>query len=238
MDGNKNTFFESCISCKSRHRSIFCKLSETELNDFDRQKQCIVFKKGQTIFHENSFPTGIYCINEGKVKIVHIGSDGKDQIVRLTMNGDIIGYRALLSGDQYTANAIAIEDTKVCFIPKETFFSSLKQNANLSTEVIKMLAVELGHAEQTITDIAQKNVRERMAEALLLLKEKYGLEPDGATINIILSREDIASLVGTATETAIRLLSTYRQKNILAFVGKKIKIIDMNGLIKAANLNY
>jgi CRP/FNR family transcriptional regulator len=197
-----------------------------------------VFKKGQTIFSEYSFPNGVYCIHEGKVKVVHIGNDGKEQIVRLLINGSLLGYRALLSETQYTASAVAIEDSKICFIPKATFLNALKTNASLSMQLIKLLAAELGHAEQTITDIAQKPVRERMAEALLLLKEKYGLEADGATINVTLSREDIASLVGTVTETAIRLLAHYKNNKVLALMGKKIKILDMNALVRSANIQY
>jgi CRP/FNR family transcriptional regulator len=172
------------------------------------------------------------------VKVVHVGNDGKEQIVRLLINGNLIGYRALLGGEKYTANAVAIEESRLCFIPKDTFLKAIETNSNLSTQIIKLLATELGHAEQTITDLAQKPVRERMAEALLLLKEKYGCEADGATINVVLSREDIASLVGTVTETAIRLLASYKKSRIVEFVGKKIKIVDMPGLIRSANIQY
>jgi CRP/FNR family transcriptional regulator len=213
-------------------------LSNDELNEFDNSKSCIVFKKGQTIFSEHAFPNGVYCIHEGKVKVVHIGNDGKEQIVRLLINGSLLGYRALVSGTKYTASAVAIEDSKICFIPKVNFLNSLNTNTALSMQLIKLLATELGHAEQTITDIAQKPVKERMAEALLLLREKYGTEADGATINVTLSREDIASLVGTVTETAIRLLAQYKHNKILALMGKKIKILDMNALVRSANIQY
>lgn len=238
LDRTKNTFYESCASCKTRHKSTFCTLGDIELEDFDNSKSCIVFKKGQTIFSEHSFPNGIFCINEGKVKVVHIGNDGKEQIVRLLINGSLIGYRALLSETKYTASAIAIEESRLCFIPKNAFLRAIKTNVSLSMQLIKLLASQLGHAEQTITDIAQKTVRERMAEALLLLKEKYGLEADGATINVTLSREDIASLVGTVTETAIRLLAYYKQTKVVDLVGKKIKILDMNALVRSANIQY
>jgi CRP/FNR family transcriptional regulator len=103
-------------------------------------------------------------------------------------------------------------------------------------EILKMLSIELRKAEQMITDLAQKPVRERMAEALLFLKETYGFEADNQTINVVLSREDIANLVGTATETAIRLLSEFKHDAIVAFEGKKIKLINMDKLIHIANL--
>lgn len=99
-----------------------------------------------------------------------------------------------------------------------------------------MLAFELGKAEQNITDIAQKPVKERLAEALLFLKQTYGLQSDKATIDIALSREDLASLIGTATETTIRLLSAFKQKGLVAFVGKRIKILNMEQLVKIANV--
>ncbi len=207
-----------------------------ELTSFNEVKSCISYKKGQLIFSEGSNPLGLYCVNEGKIKLSHSGHDGKEQIVRMARNGDVLGYRALLSGERYNASAVALDDTNVCFIPRDTFFSVLKSNAGLSLEIIKMLSLELRKAEQTITDLAQRPVRERTAEALLFLKETYGFEEDEATINVVLSREDIANLVGTATETAIRLLSEFKSDKIVEFIGKKIKILDMKKLVKTANI--
>ncbi|MCB0700656.1 MAG: Crp/Fnr family transcriptional regulator [Chitinophagaceae bacterium] len=194
------------------------------------------FKKGQVIFNEGGHPLGLFCINDGKVKLEHSGIDGKEQIVRMAKGGDVLGYRALLSSERYNATAVALDDTDVCFIPKEPFFDVLKTNPRLSLDIIKMLSTELRKAEDTITDLAQKPVRERMAEALLFLKETYGYEEDGATINVVLSREDIANLVGTATETAIRLLSEFKKDGMVESVGKKLKITDSEKLIKTANI--
>lgn len=196
----------------------------------------MTFKKGQVIFSEGGHPIGLFCVNDGKVKIEHSGIDGKDQIVRMAKGGDVLGYRALLSSERYNASAVALDDTDVCFIPREPFFNVLKNNPNLSLDIIKMLSTELRKAEDTITDLAQKPVRERMAEALLFLKETYGYEADDKTINVILSREDIANLVGTATETAIRLLSEFKKDGIVESAGKKISIIDLEKLIKTANI--
>lgn len=196
----------------------------------------MTFKKGQVIFSEGGHPIGLFCVNDGKVKIEHSGIDGKDQIVRMAKGGDVLGYRALLSSERYNASAVALDDTDVCFIPKEPFFNVLKNNPNLSLDIIKMLSTELRKAEDTITDLAQKPVRERMAEALLFLKETYGYEEDDKTINVVLSREDIANLVGTATETAIRLLSEFKKDDIVESAGKKISIIDLEKLIKTANI--
>lgn len=234
-DKGSNSFNVDCGVCPSRNNSVFCMLSTTEMDHFDDEKSCISYKKGQTIFQENGNPLGIYCINAGKIKIARSGNDGKEQIVRLIKNGDIFGYRALFSNTTYNASAIALEDTNVCFIPKDTFFNVLRTNSKLSIALIKMLSLELGKAEQNITDLAQKTVKERLAETLLSLKDTYGVEKDGATINICLSREDIANLVGTATETVIRLLSIFRQEKTLDLIGKKIKILNANRLLAEAN---
>ncbi len=233
---SKNSFSAECETCGSRHKSIFCHLGLEELATFNDAKSCVTYKKGQIIFNEGNNPLGLFCINDGKIKLSHSGQDGKEQIVRMAREGDVLGYRALLSGERYNASAVALDDTNVCFIPRDTFFTVLKTNHGLSLEIIKMLSLELRKAEQTITDIAQKPVRERTAEALLFLKETYGYEDDGATINVILSREDIANLVGTATETAIRLLSEFKNDKIVEFVGKKIKILDVKKLVKTANI--
>lgn len=232
----KNTYHQDCATCGARHKSIFCHLELEELAAFDTTKSCMSYKKGQVIFNEGGHPLGLFCINDGKVKIEHSGQDGKEQIVRMAKGGDVLGYRALLSNERYNASAVALDDTDVCFIPRDSFFGVLKSNPGLSLEIIKMLSTELRKAEQSITDLAQKPVRERMAEALLFLKETYGLDEDNATISIVLSREDIANLVGTATETAIRLLSEFKKDAIVESVGKKIKIINNNKLIKTANV--
>jgi len=234
----KAGFSESCETCGARHKSIFCHLEMDELSLFNASKSCMSFKKGQIIFNEGGHPLGIFCVNNGKVKISHSGQDGKEQIVHLAKEGDVLGYRALLSAERYNASAVAIDDTDVCFIPRDAFFKVLKSSHGLSLEIIKLLATELRRAVDTITDLAQKPVRERTAEALLFLKETYGFEADGATINVILSREDIANLVGTATETAIRLLSEFKNDKIVEFVGKKIKILDVAKLIKTSNIQY
>lgn len=188
------------------------------------------------IFSEGGHPLGIFCMNAGKVKLARSGQDGKEQIVRLARDGDVLGYRAMMSGERYAATAIALEDSAICFVPRDTFFEAIKNSPSLSIQIIKTLAIELGRAEQTITDLAQKSVRERLAESLLFLKETYGFEEDGTTLDVILSREDIANLVGTATETAIRLLSELKHDKIVEFIGKKIRILDLNRLVKTANI--
>ena len=198
-------------------------------------KICSSYQKGETIFRQGAYAAGVYCINAGKIKLSMMGDEGKEQIIRMAKPGDIIGYKALLSGEKYNATAIAIEDTNICFIPKEIFLVILQKDASLSFEMMKVLSNELKRAEEKITHLAQKQVRERMAETILFLKETYGLDKDDH-VNIQLSREEIANLVGTATETAIRLLSEFNKEHIIELSGKKIKILNQPKLVKTANL--
>jgi CRP/FNR family transcriptional regulator len=225
-----------CQTCAQKSTSVLCKAKIEYLNEVNAQKVCNTFKKGQTIFNEGSYPFGVFCINSGKVKLAHLGDDGKEQIIRLLKGGDVVGYRALLSGERYSASAVALEDTQVCFIPKELFLHILKNDAGLTFEMMKLLSDELHKTELKLTHLAQKPVRERMAEILLFIKETYGFEDDGITLNVRLSREEIANLVGTATESTIRLLSEFKRDSMVELDGKKIKIINQKKLTKTANL--
>ena len=147
-----------------------------------------------------------------------------------------MGYRALIGGDKYSCSAMAIDDSNVCFIPRETFFQLLQQDPQLAMELLKLLSEDLKYAEHRITDLAQKPVKERVAEALLFLKETYGFEDDGETINIIMTREELANLAGTVSETCIRALSELKSDNVIEATGKKIKVLSVEKLLKAANI--
>jgi len=226
----------SCESCRSRIDSVFCNLSEDDLANLSKQKHCNYYQKGQTVFTEGNTPSGLYCVNNGKIKISHFGFEGKEQIIRLAKDGDILGYRALISGESYSATATVFEESKICFIPKELFFDLLKTNSEITKGVMLLLASELKDAENKITNLAQKPVIERLAEALLMLKEYYGYGDDDNSLNITITREEIANIVGTATETAIRLLSELKKEGIIELSGKKITILKNSSLIKLANL--
>lgn len=232
----KNPEYPDCKNCGKRHQSVFCNLNAEHLTELNINKNYNFIKKGQVIFSEGNRPLGLYCIYSGKVKISKSGEEGRDHIVRFAKNGDIIGYRAILSGENYTASAIALDDSEICFIPKDIFLGLVQSGSDLSIKIMKLLSKDLKTAESKMTELAQKPVRERIAEILLMLKEFYGFEKDNATLNVILSREDLANIVGTATETLIRLLSDYRQQKIIDLQGKKIKILNLSKLTNIANL--
>jgi len=228
-----------CEDCKSLKKSVYGDLNSEELNILNFNKSCNFYKKGQTIYFEGNTPEGLFCIREGKVKIYKTGNEGKEQIIRLVKNGDIIGYRALIAGESYNATAETLEDSKICFIRKNAIFDLLKKNEKFSFRLIKLLSHDLGEVEQRMVHLAQKPVRERLAETLLILRETYGMDKDNnSLLNVSLSREDLANIAGTATETVIRLLAEFKNKNIISTKARKIEILDVNKLIETGNLSY
>lgn len=230
-------FFEtpSCESCASRLNNVFCSLTDNQVNELALDKSCNLYKKGQLIFYEGNRPTGLYCVNAGKVKIFQTGEEGKEQILRLAKEGDILGYRSLISGEPYSASGAVMEDATVCYIPRKTFFELLNKNSELSTRMMQLLSHDLKEAEARITGLAQKPVRERMAETILMLREFYGTDDD-EIIKTSISREDIAGIVGTSTETCIRVIAEFKQEKLIELAGKRIKVANLHGLIKAAHV--
>lgn len=232
----ENIEVTSCDECPTAGSSIFCVLNKIELSDISENKSFIFYKKGQIIFFEGNHPQGLYCIFSGKVKIHKLGHDGNEQIFRLAKKGNIIGYRALLSNDNYHASATAIEDSLICYFPKSVYQSQIASNHKLALQIIKLLSSDLKSAEIKAMNFVQKHVRERVAETILLLKDFFGVEEDNVTINTVLTRESIGNISGTTTETAIRILSDFNKSKVVELVGKKIKIINLKELIKIANL--
>ncbi len=238
MNISSRTLYEAtpCEKCDSAKDSIFCALSKLDLQELSHSKSFNTYKKGQVIFFERNHPLGLHCIYSGKVKIHKLGHDGKDQILRLAKKGQVIGYRALLSDDCYHASATALEDSTICFFPKATYQNLIVTNPLVISQIMRLLSSDLKSAEQKAMDLAQKNVHERIAETILMLKDFFGCEADGCTLNSKITRENIANIAGTTTETAIRTLSDLKKRKYIDLIGKKIKIINLQELIEIANL--
>ena len=214
---------------------MFSELENCHLEELTRQKGYNTYKKGSFIFHENNYPVGIYGVYTGRVKLFKTAESGKEHILRLAREGDVLGYRSLITGEKYEMSAMALEDCHVCFIPKNLFLETFRLSKNLTGRIMELLASELKNAEEKIADLAQKSVKERVAETILMLKQFYGLEKDQKTINTALSREDLANLVGTATETLIRSLSEFKKNKVIDLKGKKISILNSKLLERMAN---
>lgn len=233
---NGTTINDDCRNCPSRHGSVFAELHGEKLESLSQHKICGIYKKGQIIFHEESYPAGLFCIRAGAVKLFKVAANGKEQIVRLASEGNILGYRALIGGEQYAATAMAMEDSTICAVPRNIFFDLVSTDAKLSARIMQLLTTELKMAEERIVDIAHKSVKERLAEVLLLLVEKFGTKEDGVSLDIRLTREELANMIGTATESVIRLLSDLKKSGAIDLEGKVIKIIDRKALIKLAGV--
>ncbi|BDD08230.1 Crp/Fnr family transcriptional regulator [Fulvitalea axinellae] len=233
----KNNVSVSCLNCESRGCSHFCELSMEELGELDENKTSITYKKGQTLFYEGTRPLGLFCIHSGKVKVYKMSSEGKEHIISLGKPGDFLGYRALIGEEFYAASATVIEEATICYVPKSDFLRLLHENPVFFRRMSKALCKQVGILEQKLITLAQKSVRERLAVTLLMLKETYGMDEEGQStlIDIALSREDLANIIGTATETVIRLLSEFKGDKLIALQGKKIRILNEKGLMKAAD---
>ncbi len=210
-----------CELCESRADSIFENITLKEQQYVTSQKTCNIYKRGEVIFEEGQRPNGLYCINRGKVKVYKLGDEGREQIVRLDKPGNILGYRALISGEAYKAAASALENSVVCFIPASVIFEMLENNPEISFRMMQIFSSDLKNAENMLTDFTQKPVRERLAQTILSLYHSYGTTEDGS-LNIYLTRQEWANLMGTTTETAIRTISEFNKEGIITIDGKKI----------------
>lgn len=224
-----------CATCAARSQSIFADLRTEDIIALNNAKRCGSYPKGSTIFSAGAYPTGLYCVFQGRVKVYCDGPE-HEQIVRFAREGDILGYRALLGGSALANSAVAVEDSHVCHIPRDIIFALVERKPDLSRQILTLMAHDLRSAEQRLMEIVQKPARERLAEALLILKEKCGTQPDQQTLDIALSRADLANYSGMAMESVSRLLSQFKDEGILALTGRKIAIVDHGALLKAANL--
>ena len=223
-----------CKDCMMACKRIFSSLTKEELNKLTYDKSCNVYKKGSTIFQEGNRIHHFYCIFSGVVKMYKTGIEGKEQIVSFAKAGDIIGYRSILSKEAACTTAKAIEQVVLCALPGEDMFELVENNSKFSMELMQLACRELGEANQFLTDIAQKSVRERLAEVLVKLKEIFSVGSDGF-LNISLTREELASLVGTATESVIRLLSEFKADKYIEMNGRKIRLLNEERLRKISN---
>lgn len=209
--------------------------STEQKHALETERKTINLVKGDYILEEGHAPNGVYLINSGIAKLFKVGFTGKEQIIRFLKKGDLIGYRSILSGESFRSNVQALDDMEIEFIPERFFVKMLEENPRMSYEMLKIISRQLGRAEETITVLAQKTVRERLAEILLMLEEQLGTDANGF-IKIALTREEMANLIGTATESAIRLISEFKNDNLIAVEGRKIKIENRNMITKLAHV--
>ncbi|WP_417799851.1 Crp/Fnr family transcriptional regulator [Tenacibaculum sp.] len=218
-----------CEQCIIREFNSLKALTKDELIRITGCKTSKKIKKGEILFDEGEYINGVFCVKDGVCKVSKMSDNGRDQIIHLIKKGDILGERSLINNEASNLKAIAVNDMEVCFIPKEEIIRDLENNSNFSMGILKKMANSLKKADDVIVDMAQKTVKQRLAATLLLLDAKFDKNENGS-ININLSREDMANIIGTATESAIRLLSEFKKKKLIDLKGKEIFITDIKAL--------
>lgn len=226
---------EQCDSCNIGRHAIFSVLNHDEREQLDAIKVAQRYSRGEVIFEQGHNPKGLYCISEGKVKITKLGDEGRDQIVRMDNSAKVLGYRSLLSEEPYSATATALEQSTICFIPAHVIFEFLKNNSDLAFQMMRVMAQDIKRAEERLTDFTQKPVKERLAQTLLSLLESYGQTAEGY-LDISLTRQEWANLMGTTTETAIRTLSEFNKEGLIRLERKKVKLLQQERLWGLAEL--
>ena len=218
-----------CEQCIVRQFSSLKALNKDELLRMAECKTSYTIKKGEPIFEEGEVTNGIYCIKDGVCKLSKLSDNGKDQIVKLVKPGELLGQRSMISDEPANLSAVALEDMEVCFIPRSEVMQFFTQNNQFSMNVMRTICDDLKGADDHMVNMAQKTVRQRLAETLIYLEDTFGKNEDD-TLRIQLSREELAGMIGTATESCIRLLSELNKSDYIELIGKKIKLLDKNKL--------
>jgi CRP-like cAMP-binding protein len=214
-----------CEHCIVREFSTLKALTKEELLKLADCKTSQTIKKGEIIFEEGENVNGIFCVKDGVCKMTKLSPNGKDQIVKLVKKGELLGQRSMISDEPVNLTAVALEDMQVCFIPKSDVMEFFTDNNKFSLNMMRSICGDLKDADDHMVSLAQKNVKERLAETLLYLEDNFGTLPDGS-LHIQLSREELAGMIGTATESCIRLLSEFNKAGYIELTGKKITIVD------------
>lgn len=225
-----------CENCTCVSRGIFCDLNQSMMDEVSRLKVMNSYKKGQTLFTEGSPNFGLYCINSGKIKVIKTAPDGKETILRIVGAGDILGHHNILTDEKNQVTATVIEEGSVCFLDRSFVHDLIAKQPSVAMNIIKKLSYEMMAAENRNANMNQMNVRERLADLLISLKTTYGVKEAHRTkLDIKLTREEMASIVGTANETIIRFITEFKEDGIIAQEGKVIYLLDEYKLNKTAN---
>ncbi len=214
-----------CEQCIVRQFSSLKALNKEELLKLADCKTSYTIKKGERIFDEGEITNGIYCIKDGVCKLSKLSSNGKDQIVKLVKPGELIGQRSMITEEPANLSAVALEDMELCFIPKKEILQFFTANNDFSMNMMKSICGDLKEADEHMVEMAQKSVKERLVATLIYLEETFGTDDEGA-LRLQLSRDELAGMIGTATESCIRLLSELNKNNLIELKGKKITLSD------------
>lgn len=219
-----------CDQCVSRKGNVFCSLPQEGVELLDRTKVTSRYKKGQYIFYEGNNPGGIFCVNSGIVKLESSGASGNNHILRMVSSGGLLGYRSLFASEPYGASALVQEDAAVCFIPKESIENLIQKYPDVALNFLTRISKELRQAEGRFCGLTDKNASERIAEALLFLKDSFPEQ--------VWTRKEIAEWAGTTPETVMRTLAEFEDQGLIEQSGRRILIKNKKFLFDMANLSF
>lgn len=220
-----------CENCIVRNLNSLKALSKEELKKISDSKITKKIKKGDALFQEGERLNGVFCVRNGVSKLSQMSENGKDQIVKIAGKGEILGQRSVITEERTSLSAVALNNMEVCFIPKNELVANISNNIEFTKAVLLQIANDLKFANDVIVNMAQKNVKQRIAETLSYLEINFGTDDEGY-IAMTLTREDIANVVGTAKEACIRTLAAFKKEGWISTDGKRIKIEDDKALFR------
>jgi len=227
-----------CAICDIRSSGLFGAIDEKHLDEVDRNKTIRVYRPRQVIVYEGTPPLAIYCIRTGHVKLYKTGNRSEDHVLRILGPGDTFGYRPLLANEPFAATAEAIDEAEICAMPRQVLMDLLEKSPSLAFEIMTRLSRELRISEDQLMNLAQRSVRQRAAQLLLMLAEGCGKETEeGIEISLPLQRKDMAQMIGTTPETFSRTLHDLADRNLIRLSRSEIVIRDRDGLVRVARMS-
>lgn len=218
---------DSCLNCGAKHSSALCSSPEV-VKIIDSIKVICHYKAGQTIFQQGQEPLGLFAVQSGLVKLEVNSQEGQAHTLRILGTGGIVGYRSLFARERYKANAVAIEDTSLCYIPKAELFQVFIEYPEAALNFMQAICKDLRSAEEKWIDQMDKEASERIAEAILFLQEHFHDQK--------WTRKEIAQWAGTTPETVIRALAQFEKEGLINQAGRKIIILNRPGLHSKASV--
>lgn len=231
----KLALIENCESCSHRAKSVLCDLVGDQLGVFQKIKRSLQFEPHQTVFYEGHTCIGLYLLCEGKVKLTRSSARGQRQIVRILDGGELIEKHAFREGALHEVTCETLEPSQVCLIEKEPYLALIRHNSDLALKVIQLLSNELGMHMDQLDQFTFKTARERLAGLLLELSDRFGKKVGkDIQVGIKLKREEVAEMAGITVETAIRLLSSFRDEGLVDLDGRTITLLNQDRLARIA----
>lgn len=221
---------KDCENCASRKTNVFCDLPEVAVQILEKSKMLNNYKRGQYIFYAGNFPSGLYCVNSGVIRLEAAGDSGNNHILQVVQAGGVLGYRSLFAEESYEATAVVHEDAVVCHIPKSAVLELMNKYPDVGLKFLSCISKELRLSEGRMCGLTDKNATERIAEAILFLKEHFKDQT--------WTRKEIAEWAGTTPETVMRTLSDFATDKIVELKGRKINILKRDALFERANLTF